>query len=64
MSDYRINGASMETPTSGNKYVDMYKKLQKFKDDFRAAVDVAASGQSTKPNSVFGSYDPTASSRL
>ena len=34
---------------SGNKYVDMYKKIQKFKTEFTNGVSVASSGKKIGP---------------
>ncbi len=63
MSTDAISGVSMNK-TSGNKYVDAYKKLQKFKDEFAGFVSATASGHSPRQiNSVFESR-PTAAGQL
>lgn len=49
----RIDAAQGVEGKSGNKYVDMYKKLQQYKDNFAQAASIAASGKGMFGPSIF-----------
>ena len=51
--NHRIDATQGVEGKSGNKYVDMYKKLQQYRDNFANAASVAAAGKGLQGPSIF-----------